>query len=62
MGFESEEARVVGSLIGGGGGLGIPVIFPSEVMGKGCRISDQAKMIEGGGRGEREAFTDDGSF
>ena len=63
LGFELEEARVVGSLVGGGvSGLGRPVVFPSEVMGKGCRVSNQAKMIEGGGRGGREAFTEDGSF
>ena len=54
VGFESGEARVVGGLVGGGsGGLGRPVVFPSEVTGKGCCISDQAKMIEGG-CGEKE--------
>ena len=42
VGFES----VVGGLVG-------PVVFPSEVTGKGCRISDQVKMIEGG-CGEKE--------
>ena len=52
----------MGSLVGGGGGLGRPVVFPSEVTGKGCRISDQAKMIEGEARGEREVFTEDRSF
>ena len=56
VGFESAEARVVGSLVGGGDGLGRPVVFPSEMMGKGCCVSDQAKMIEGGCSGEREAF------
>ena len=44
------------------GSLGRPVVFPSEVKGKGCCVNDQAKMIEGGCRGEREAFTEDGSF
>ena len=53
---------MVGSLVGGGGGLGRPVIFPFKVMGKGCHISDQAKMIEGGCRGEGEVFTEDRSF
>ena len=44
VGFESGEARVVGGLVGGGGsGLGGPVVFPSEVTGKGCCISDQRK-------------------
>ena len=62
VGFESGEARVVGSLVGGGGGLGRPVVFPSEVTGKGCRVSDQAKMIEGGCGGEREASTEGRSF
>ena len=31
-------------------------------MGKGYSVSDQAKMIEGGCRGEREVFTQDRSF
>ena len=62
MGFELGEARVVGGLVRCGCGLGRPVVFPSEVTGKGCRISDQAKIIEGGCGGEREAFTEDGSF
>ena len=32
VGFESGEARKVGGLVGGGGGgLGRPVVFPSEV-------------------------------
>ena len=61
VGFESGEARVVGSLVGGcGGGLGRLLIFSSEVMGKGYYVSDQAKMIERGYRGERETFTEDG--
>ena len=47
VGFESGEASVVGGLFGGGGGLGRPVVFPAEVTGKGCCVSDQAKMIEG---------------
>ena len=61
VGFESRE---VGGLVGGGsgGGLGRPVVFPSEVTGKGCHVSNQAKMIEGGCGGEREAFTEDGCF
>ena len=65
VGFELGETRVVGGLVGGGGGgggLGGQVVFPSEVTGKGCCVSDQAKMIEGGCMGEREAFTEDGSF
>ena len=62
VGFESGEARVVGGLVRGGGGLGRPVVFPSEVTGKGCRVSDQTKMIEEGCGGEREAFTEDRSF
>ena len=62
VGFESGEAKVVASLVGGGGGLVRPVIFPSEVMGKGSSVSNQTNMIEGGCRGEREAFTEDGSF
>ena len=38
---ETGEARVVGGLVGGGGsGLGGPVVFPSEVTGKGCCYSD----------------------
>ena len=45
-----------------GDGLGRQVVFPSEVTGKGCCVSDQAKMIEGGCGGEREAFTEDRSF
>ena len=53
---------MVGSLVGGGGGLGGPVAFPSEVTGKGCLVSNQAKMIEGRAVGEREAFTEDRSF
>ena len=53
---------MVGGIIGSGGGLGRPIIFPSEVTGKGCSVIDQAKMIEEGYRGEREAFTEDGSF
>ena len=46
MGFESGEARVMGSLTGGGGILGGPVILPSMVTAKGYSISDQAKMIK----------------
>ena len=62
VGFELGEARVVGGLFGGGGGLGRLVVFPSEVTGEGCRISNQAKIIEGWCVGEREAFTEDGSI
>ena len=45
VGFESGEAGVVGSLIGGGGGGGLS--GPSEVTGKGCSVSDQTNMIKG---------------
>ena len=38
------------------------MIFPPELTSKGCCISNQAKVVEGWGRGEREAFAKDGSF
>ena len=38
------------------------MIFPPELTSKGSCISNQAKVVEGWGRGEREAFAKDGSF
>ena len=52
----SGEARVVSSLTGGGGGLGGPVILPSKMMGKGCRVGDQAKMIKEWCRGKKRGL------
>ena len=62
VGLESRKAGMMARQVGVGGRLSGPVIFPPELMSKGSCISNQAKMVEGWGRGEREAFAKDGSF
>ena len=42
--------------------MGVPVIFPPELAGKGCRISNEAEMVKAGGGGKGEAFSKDRGF
>ena len=62
VGLESRKAGVMARQVGVGGRLSGPVIFPPELTSKGNCISNQAKMVEGWSRGEREAFAKDGGF
>ena len=43
-------------------GMGVPVIFPPELAGKCCRVSNEAKMVKAGGGGKGEAFRKDRGF
>ena len=36
--------------------MGVSVIFPPELEGKGCLISNEAEMVEAGVGGKGEAF------
>ena len=47
---------------GGGLGLGVPVIFSLELVGKGCHISREVEMVEARSGVKREAFGKDRVF
>ena len=43
-------------------GVGVPVIFPPKLAGKGCYVSNEVEMVEVGDGGKGEAFGKDRSF